>query len=1520
MKNKYVLFAFFILAKKLSLAQNWDQIIKAAAGDRGQTYINNRDVGNQFGFEVAISGDYAIVGSNLQHGDAGGGATSLYNGAAYVFTKIGNTWVQQQKLTASDGSAYDQFGSSVAISGDYAIIGALYDAQGVNPGDSSVFSAGSAYIFKRTGSTWTQQQKIVASDRGSDDRFGWTVGISGDYIVVGNFRDDEDVNGGSYLLNAGSAYVFVRSGNTWSQQQKIVAADRGDSDNFAYRVAIDGDYIIVGAPFEQHDVSGGSAVLGAGSAYIYVRSGTTWTQQQKIVASDRGGTTYDNFGWDVDISGDYAVVGARTDDQDASGGAFKQDAGSAYVFVRSGTTWTQQQKLVSSDRGAQDRFGWSVAISGDYIAVGATTESHNATGGDSLDGAGSAYIFVRSGSVWSQQQKIVASDRQSVDQFGYAVEMDGLNAIVGAVVEDHDEFSLDSVRNAGSTYIFERSGSNWTQQVKVVPQGPSFTTTGLDDFFGYSVSIHGNYAIVGAFQEDEDSSANNMLNESGSAYIFTRSGGSWALQQKLVASDRGRRDRFGASVAIYGDYAIVGAYSEDENASGSASATDAGSAYIFTRSGNNWIQQQKIVASDRASGDNFGWSVAINGDYAIVGAPQEDEDASGNSTAASAGSAYIFVRSGNSWTQQQKMVASDRQAGDNFGFSVSISGNYAIIGANQEDEDASGAATADSAGSAYIFVRSGSNWTQQQKIVASDRGRADQFGTSVGISGDYAIVGAYLEDHNTTGIDSLSASGSAYIYYRTGSSWSQQQKLIASDRSPSDQFGISVAISGRYAIVGAHFEDEDTSGGATLLNAGSAYVFERTGASWIQQQKIVSSDRATEDNFGYSVSIDGSHAIAGAYKDDEDASGANTLANTGSVYFYYKTPPPPVISSFTPDSGCGGSTSITISGAYFTDATSVTIGGTAVSSFVVNSSSEISVIAGIGTTGKIQVTTPDGTASSTDTFFVSIPATVNAGSDLGMCAGTPITINSASQNNALPLSWALLNPASGATITSGNTIAPTISINSPSSVSGPNQIFTLRLTSADPDGAGPCPAVSDDVNIQVDALPPVADAGTDIFDCSSALDLTMAASPIAYGEGTWSGSALFGNVHSASSTASVAASGTYTFTWSTINGLCTTPNTDQVNVAYNNPGPITMIDGATGVCIVNDNGWHHFFDAAGNAILSINSYGQNLGTVNVMVNVGEPSEIANNAGAGHCVNSYTAYMGRSFVIEPDSQPTSPVSVRLYFTGSEFDSLSSASSANNNGDQCDTDDDISSISQIMVSKYSAGSGPGGSGIAIVPVGNGTAFGGSYVEFTSGSFSRFFLHGSNSNSPLPVEWLYFKTASVENRFIRLEWATAVELNNAGFVVERSTDAQNWIELGMLSANEQKASQNVYRFDDYKTVLGVVYYYRLKQIDRDGNFEWSEVKTGMLSGSLELAFNDLIPNPANERCDLLLSASEAAEAEVFISNAMGQLMYSKRIMLSEGSNELAIDLSGFSGGAYTVRVNSSGIIFSKKLIVAK
>ncbi len=373
--------------------------------------------------------------------------------------------------------------------------------------------------------------------------------------------------------------------------------------------------------------------------------------------------------------------------------------------------------------------------------------------------------------------------------------------------------------------------------------GPSKLTASdgaSGDQFGSSVAIDGDTAIVGAYWDDDNG------NNSGSAYIFTRSGSTWTQQAKLLASDRAVGDYFGRSVAMDGDTAIVGANGDRANTNG----YDSGSAYIFTRSGTNWTQQTKLLAPDGDSYDYFGTSVAIDGDTAIVGVHGDDDDGTNS------GSAYIFTRSGANWTQQAKLLASDGAVGDQFGVTVAIDGNTAIVGTFDDDNG-------DSSGSAYIFTRSGSTWTQQAKLLASDGDSYDYFGTSVAIDGDTAIVGAN-EDNNTNG----DSSGSAYIFTRSGSTWTQQAKLLASDGASYDKFGRSIAIDGDTAIVGAN-EDNNTNGNGS----GSAYIFTRSGTNWTQQDKLLASDGTAGDYFGTSVAMDGDTAIVGAYGDNGAYSG-----------------------------------------------------------------------------------------------------------------------------------------------------------------------------------------------------------------------------------------------------------------------------------------------------------------------------------------------------------------------------------------------------------------------------------------------------------------------------------------------------------------------------------------------------------------------------------------------------------------------------------------------------------------------
>ena len=434
------------------------------------------------------------------------------------------------------------------------------------------------------------------------------------------------------------------------------------------------------------------------------------------------------------------------------------------------------------------------------------------------------------------------------------------------------------------SFTLSITAQNWNQLIKAVASDRL-----AGDLFGYPVAISGDYAIVGAYNEDEDAVGGDSQISAGSAYIFKRTGSNWVQETKIVASDRTSGGIFGISVAISGDYVVVGAIGESKNEGGTNYKFEAGAAYIFKRTGTNWVQEAKIVASDRGEQDHFGYSVAISGDYVVVSAEDESEDVTGRNTQLRAGSAYIFKRTVTNWVQEAKIVASDRAAGDLFGHTLSMSGDYTIVGAPAEDEDVIGENTQQSAGSAYIFKRTGTNWVQEAKIVASDRAEGDVFGWSVSISNDYAIVGAHYDDENAMGGNTQTNAGSAYIFKRMGTNWIQETKIVSADRAARDYFGSSVAISGDYAIVGAWSEDDDTTGMNMLSAAGSAYIFKRMGTIWVQEAKIIASDRAMNDFFGTCVAISGDYALVGTWSDDKDVTGMNMLIDAGSVYFFKKS-------------------------------------------------------------------------------------------------------------------------------------------------------------------------------------------------------------------------------------------------------------------------------------------------------------------------------------------------------------------------------------------------------------------------------------------------------------------------------------------------------------------------------------------------------------------------------------------------------------------------------------------------------
>ncbi|MGO8748092.1 MAG: IPT/TIG domain-containing protein [Thermoguttaceae bacterium] len=1030
------------------------------------------EAGDSFGDSVAISGNTVVVGA--EYATVGGNSLQ---GAAYVFTDSGgSTWTQVDKLTASDGMANDRFGASVAISGNTILVGAPHAAVG------GTSDQGAVYVFTESGSTWIPAAKLTASDSDSAEpggEFGISVAISGNTVVVGSIYAYVP---GNYAQ--GVAYVFTGSGSNWNETGVLVRSAASAYDNFGAAVAISGSTIVVGA---DGAANGGNQL---GAAYVFAESGSTWSQTAELTES--GGSTADLFGSSVSIDGNTIVVGADADTVGSNA-----DQGAAYVFTGSGSTWTPAAKLTASDGASDGYFGSAVVISGTTIVVGADPLAGN------KPYQGAAYLFTGSGSTWNQTAKLTASDGGQGDGFGGSIGIDGSTPVIGsdganggqgAAYVFGTQTSVASVSPAvgattggtavtitgsgftGATQVdfggvpaknvvvvsdsqvtaTSPAGSVGTVNVTVVKPGISSGISPEDEFrylaapvvTGISptagplagttpVSITGTAfsdatqvyfgttaALSVVINSTTQITATSPAGTPGTVDVtIVTPGGTSAVSAadqfsylvappaELTASDGAANSGFGSSVSISGNIMAVGA---DGATVGGNSGQ--GAVYIFTKSGGVWTQTAEVTAPDGAAGDSFGDAVAVSGNILVVGA--EDAAVGGNSDQ---GAVYIFTESGSTWSETAKLTASDGAAGDYFGNALSVSGSTLVIGA----PDAAVGGNSDQ-GAAYVFTESGSTWTQATKLTASDGAAGNYFGDSVSVSGNTVVVGA-----SGATIGANSYQGAAYVFTESGSAWSQAAKLTASDGAVYNDFGSSVSLSGATVVVGALFA---TIGGNSYQ--GAAYVFAESGSAWSQTAKLTASDGTANSGFGSSVSLSGNAVVVGAadatvrgnsdqgtaYAFTESGSDWNQTAEftapDGAAGYWYGSSvsvsgsaaaigspgatvggnslegsayvqawPLVSVTGVRPPSGpATGGTTVTITGSGFSGATQVDFGMVAATNVVVDSDTQITATSPAGTgTVDVTVVTP-GIASVTspaDQFNYSPPSMITT-SDSGV--------------------------------------------------------------------------------------------------------------------------------------------------------------------------------------------------------------------------------------------------------------------------------------------------------------------------------------------------------------------------------------------------------------------------------------------------------------------------------------------------------------------------------------------------------
>ncbi len=593
-----------------------------------------------FGTSVSISGDTIAVGVNPSSytEEENWPDDSLPPGSAYVYVRNGNNWNKQATFTTTASPIRDLYAMDVSIAGNTLVVGAPSDDENIDDG-------GAAYVYTRSGESWSQQTKLIPADPTEGKDFGCSVSVCDDTIVVGAFHDEIGQN------FTGSVYVFTRSGEMWSQQDKVTTTNANQNVRFGHSVAVSGDTVLVGAVCEEHITP-----YTVGSAYVFTRNGNTWTLQQQLSDFQTSGGSSSFFGHCVAVDGDQAVVAKKVS--------------AVGVFERNGSSWKQMDTLI--DGGHYESNRGRVSLSGNTLAIGAGYD-----GADQYSGA--VYIYVKEGNQWNLQSILQPSDAQQNAHFGYSVSLDGDTLLVSSL--DSGYSYLESY--TGAAYIFVRNNGVWTQQTKLGSGNGGY---------GYSISLSGDTAVVGQPYSN---------NQKGCVYVYSRNGSSWSQQAELTPSS-GIYGRVGKKVALSGNtLAVNGCYIFERsgnswsqqvriseiNYSNIAMSGDIlvglveDVFYLYERNGNDWIQQSALIDTNDEPEYLGSCDISISGDALLIGAPYNDD------AATNAGSVYLFANSGNGWSLVEKFTASDTTTNPtggplSFGVHVSLLGETAAIASN----------------------------------------------------------------------------------------------------------------------------------------------------------------------------------------------------------------------------------------------------------------------------------------------------------------------------------------------------------------------------------------------------------------------------------------------------------------------------------------------------------------------------------------------------------------------------------------------------------------------------------------------------------------------------------------------------------------------------------------------------------------------------------------------------------------------------------------------------------------------
>jgi FG-GAP repeat/Bacterial Ig domain len=794
----------------------------------------------------------------------------------YVDPVITRVTAKLAPINLGDGDAGDSFGNAISTDGQTLVVGAMQDNE----------DRGSVYIFSRIAGEWILKSKLNPTGTSSRTKFGTSVAIQGNILVVGS--------PGDALYGAG--YIYEKAADEWTLSAKVSKPQSNyafEGDSIGCSVAVDNGVVMVGAD----GYTGGSpAVTGKGYVFVFEKVSGVWTQQVRL--EDPAGTTNDEYGAAISIKNGYAYIGKPG-----------RKAGEVLIYKKGGSSWTYVTRLYGVSTG--DRFGECLATDGSALAVGAPLDD-TALGAN----AGSVRVFRKSAEAWVSEGTLTATDAASQARFGTSVAIEKSRLLIGAV---------RGYKSFGCAYIFEkttkwsqkkhRKTTKWRQKTRLIPYN-----TSTDGRSGHCVALVGNTVWVGAYHSGTYAHAYaGIVNE------YRLKSGVWKYTDLITAGDSGFYMNFGSALDMDGQRIVVGV-PRDTSPYGEST----GSVYVFVKISGEWQIEAVLMDNSPTTVEYFGSAVEIQGDCLMVGNPQDVKMSTtpGDLTLYRFGSVTCFRRSTSGWTAEAKMrpTIPSASSSDQFGSSISLRGNTILIGASQYTTATTspGGTSYNTPGAGFLFSKVNGTWVQQARLmvkgsksywkvgasVALGDGRLfmsapqhydanyhygrifeftgsgttwkagssigpsawegnETFGSSIALDGDCLLVGSLA--------DNAGSGQNARVFRRSGSTWQQEATLVAPDAADGrvHTFGVHVALKGDLALVS---DPSDYVLGQP--SGGSIQVFRKQGGAWSPTQKLIAPDASYYANFGTPIVTDGTFVLTAATNE--------TIANplTGDITDY----------------------------------------------------------------------------------------------------------------------------------------------------------------------------------------------------------------------------------------------------------------------------------------------------------------------------------------------------------------------------------------------------------------------------------------------------------------------------------------------------------------------------------------------------------------------------------------------------------------------------------------------------------